>query len=369
MNNTQPPIISDSHISNTTIICLSPYHGGMEIDAVNTAKILCKLTHVTFIAKHNSFIEHQYKTELENLGVSVETINFYKNFSLSIIFNTKKIIKKNNIRNAIFFGASELKSLYFSFLGRNINLIIRHVTTKNTPKKDLLHRMIYSKVNYHVTISAHLENNIKKIIPFGENSRAKIIYPSMNQLPINNRKNKNNKPISLLHTGRIVDSKGQLDAIKACEVLYELKREFVLHIVGKMEPNYENEILSYLDTVPYKSSVKIEPFTSDIAQFYKESDIFIFPSKGEGFGLSFAEALSFGLICIAYENTSFPEFKGLGFEFLLARNLDINSLKDALKDALTYIDNEKIPLIKNIQLSQQLFSEERVILEYKEILK
>ena len=357
-------------LSNTAIICLSPNQGGMEIDAVNTAKSLCKLTDVIVIAKHRSFIQQQFRAELEEINVPIETIKFYKNFSFSIIFTAKKLIKKHNIKNVIFFGASELKSLYFSFLGQDINLIIRHVTTKSTSKKDLLHRIIYSDVNYHVTISGHLEKNVKNIIPFGKNSRIKIIYPSINQPLTNIQKPKyeNNHPISLLHVGRIIDGKGQLDAIKACEILYEMKRDFIFHIVGKMDPDYENEILSYLETVPYKDSIKIESFTSDIDQYYKESDIYIFPSKGEGFGLSFVEALSFGLICIAYKNTSFPEFKELGFEFLIAKNLDINSLKSSLKDSLHYIDNNKTPLSKNIQLSQELFSEKRLIQAYKEIL-
>ena len=134
----------------TAIICLSPNDGGMEIDSIKLANKLSTFVETILISKENSFIEHEMKNNFSN--IKTETIAFRKNLSISIFIRTRQIIQKYNIKNIIFFGASELKSLYFAFLGFNINLIIRHGTTKSTQKKDFFHRLIYSNVNYHIKL-------------------------------------------------------------------------------------------------------------------------------------------------------------------------------------------------------------------------
>lgn len=362
-------ISENSHgaVSNTAIICLSPYYGGMEMDAFKMAKMLCKNTNITLIIKKNSLIEKKHKVEAEKLGIDVESIDFFKNFSFSIIFGVRNKIKINTIKNIIYFGASELKSLYFSFLGLKINLLVRHGTTKSSIKKSLLHRLIYHDVNYHIAISRHLAENVKKIIPFGKYTQLKLIYPSLKTAPVKTPVLKNDtKPnISLLHVARITDGKGQIDAIKACKILYDMNKTFTLHLVGDMDPNYKNKFTSFLNDIPYRDSIKLEGFTSKISEYYRKSNIFIFPSKGEGFGNSFVEALSFGLVCISYKNTTFIEMDDLGFKFFLADNQNIESLKNSLLAALNHVEDNKMPMENNIQLAEKLFSEER---ERKEIL-
>ena len=140
----------------TAVICLSPYSGGMELDAISFAKKLNPFMKTILIVQKDHFMEEKLQKDF----MSYETISFHKTISLSIIINARRIIKKYGIRNVIFFGASELKSLYFSFLGLDINLIIRHSTTKSKPKKDWFHRLIYSNVNYNISTSKHLETNV-----------------------------------------------------------------------------------------------------------------------------------------------------------------------------------------------------------------
>ena len=358
-------------LSNTAIICLSPYYGGMEMDAFRIAKLLCKNTKITLIVKKDSPIEKQYRTEAENLNIQVESIHFFKNLSLSIILSVRKIIKKNNIKNVIYFGASELKSLYFSLYGLDINLLIRHGTTKSRSKKDFLHRLIYSKVNFHIAICEHLAKNVKEIIPFGTHTQLKTIYSSLRNMPSDLRESQAcmDHPISLLHLARITDGKGQIDAIEACRVLYDMKKDFKLHLVGDIDPDYENKFFTFLNKIPYKDSIILEGFTSKVAPFYRNSDIFIFPSKGEGLSNSFIEALSYGLACISYKNTSFPELSNLGFEFFIAEDQNIDSLKDTLQSTVKYIESNPIPICKNIILSEKLFAEERELKDFINILR
>ena len=108
---------------NTAIICFSPYFGGMEMDAFRIAKLLSQSINTTLIVKENSIMHTRYCDEVRKHNIRLETINFSFTLSPSIIFKTRKLIINYNIKNIIYFGASEMSSLYFSFMSLNINLI------------------------------------------------------------------------------------------------------------------------------------------------------------------------------------------------------------------------------------------------------
>lgn len=356
--------------ANTAIICLSPNFGGMELDAIKLANKLSFYNNTSLIVKEKSFIAIQYANHLENNNINLETIKFRTKLSLSIIFRTRQIIKKYDIKNVIFFGASELKSLYFAFLGMDINLIIRHGTTKTRPKKDMFHKLFYSKVNYHVAISEHIMTNVKNIIPFGKETKETLIYPSVKVSMSEILENNKSLDIHLLHTGRITEGKGQIDAINACSILSDKNIQFTLKIVGGYENEYEKQkFLSFIDGVTYKQNINVIGFSNDITSFLSSSNIFIFPSYGEGFGNSFVEALGAGLICICYENTTFIEFKKLGFYIHIVENKNLEQLKERLLQIVQNIENEHKKSNDNIQLVKNLFSEKREISQYMEILK
>lgn len=355
---------------NTAIICFSPYFGGMEMDAFRIAKLLSKSVNVTLIVKHNSLMDRHYREEAKNINLHFESINFLFSFSPTIIFKTRNIINNYDIKNVIFFGSSELSSLFFSFLGLNINLIIRHGTTKSVSKKDFYHRLIYSNVNYHVAICEHIAKNVKNIIPLGPNSKLITIYSSLRHPPKNlpSPQYHTRQFVTLLHIARITDGKGQIDSIKACDILYKNNIPFKIIFVGQIDFGFSKEFYNSLTNLPYRDSIVLPGYTSNVDQYYKTANIFIFPSKGEGLSNSFIEALSYGLVCISYRNTSFPELHGLGFDFFMADDLDIKSLKNTLFSAVNYLDDHLIPIVKNVELAKSIFSEKREFNEFTTIL-
>ncbi|WP_246153844.1 glycosyltransferase [Sulfurimonas indica] len=340
------------------IICLSPNSGGMELDAISFAKKLDPHVKTILIAKENSFIHKQLGHE----SLIFETINFSKMFSFSIIFNMRKILHKYDIENIVFFGASELRSLYFSFLGLDINLIIRHSTTKSSPKKDWFHKLIYSNVNYHVSTSKHLEKNVQYIIPFGKNSKSKMIYSSLNfSKPTHTQQT----TLTLVHTGRITDGKGQIDAIYACKSLVENNIDFKFYIIGGFEEDYKDKFLDLYNSITYKDKIILVGFTNDVDSYLNAGDIFIFPSYGEGLSLSFREALAKNMICIAYNNTSFPELKELGLDFTLVEDRNINKLAESLLEISKNINNYQN--LNNYEIMRDEFSETKELNAYFEI--
>lgn len=350
---------------STAIICLSSNFGGMELDAIKLAKKLSPYMKVTLVTKANGFTERNFDKYFDKSDeVYLESIAFKSSLSFNIFKKARGIIKKYNIKNIIYFGASELKSLYFSFIGFEINLIVRHGTTKSTPKKDIFHKLIYSKVNYHVSICKHLQKNVRYIIPFGKNSKEILIYSS---IKFEDSKKIKNDKITLVHTGRINRGKGQIDAIKACQVLVDNDIDFIFYIVGGYEKGFEDEFNEFYNIVEYKNKIKLVGFSNEVKRYLDKSDIYIFPSYGEGLSNSFLEALATGTFCISYSNTSFPELKELGFDFNIVENKNIEKLKENL---LAIVKNKiTVNSEKNKKLIKELFSEEVEINKYLEILK
>ncbi len=355
----------------TAIICLSSYKGGMELDAVKLAIKLKLVTPITVVCKQGSFIDTQFTPQLEKEGIRIARMAFKTHFSIALIRQLRKFIKNNNIVNLIFFGASEMRSIFFALIGLDTHLIVRHGTTKTHSKKDALHKLVYSRVAWHVAICEHLAKNVSFIIPFGKQSRLKIIYPS---LPDYNNERRSARqpdagPIKLLHTGRIAQGKGQKEAVQACRVLQEKNIDFELELVGEMDPNYRKEFEFFLQGIHYRNRIHLVGFTDKVNEYYCHAHIFIFPSKGEGLSNAFIEALSHGIICIAYNNTSFPELRALGFQFLLVEDKNLQDLQDTLTEIIGHIDTWNEKAAKNSLLAQILFSQRREIDEYSNILQ
>ena len=354
----------------TAIICLSPYHGGMEMDAIRTARLLQDFSDITIILKQGSPSEHHYRNALEQDGFTVSAVSFRSALSLSIILQVRKLIRNKRIRNVIFFGASELRSLFFAFLGLNINLVVRHGTTKTHPKKDPFHRLIYSRVNWHVAICQHIAMNVRKIIPFGKHTRLKIIYSSLRKpVPAHDPLlRKDNEPVEIVHVGRLTGGKGQIDAIRACGILEERGIPFRLQLVGEIDVSFRPELEDVLSKISYKDRIECSGHVQDPAPIFQNAHIFLFPSKGEGLSNAFMEALANGLVCIAYENTSFPELRDLGFTCHLAEDQNLSALKNCLIETVTDINNIETRR-SNMMLAKKLFDPSREVREYCDLLQ
>ena len=357
--------------ANTAVICLSLYQGGMELDALHLSQMFSEISEVTLIAKKGTFIAQTFLAQEENHGVSLHAIDFKRSLSYALFSEVRQIIKEKNIKNVLFLGASELKSLYFSFLGLEINLIIRHGTTKSTPKKDWFHRLIYSDVHYHIAICEHLGRNVEKIIPFGPKTKLKVIYPSLNLTPKTkiDFKKRPHQPLQILHVGRIADGKGQITALKACEVLFKNNINFVFNIAGGFDTPFKAHFLEYLETLEYKEHINLIGHTSEIESHYLNNDIFLFPSEGEGLSNAFIEAMVYGLTAITFDNTSFPELQNLGFSFKLVEDQNIEALQEALLESVLKYREQINNNQENALLSRQLFSKERELLAFSKLLK
>ena len=352
----------------TAIICLSKVNGGMELAAIKLARLLSNDTHITFIAKKNSFIENKKDEHFKNCKISLSIVDFLSNFSFSLIKNIRNILIQNEIKNVIFLGASEMKSLYFATLGLDINFMIRQGSKKTTSKKDIFHKLFYSKVNYLVGNCEYIKQNIIDILPISKNTKVKRIYSSL-RFEENINFKISSDIINLVHVGRVHKGKGQFEAIQACEILYKNAIKFKLDFLGDIQDKkYFKSIQDYLKTSEYKDSIKFSGYTSKVKNYLQKSDIFIFPSLGEGMSNAIIEALGYGLITIIYDDTSSSEFKDLGFNIHLTKKNNVKELEKILLASAYNIKEEKQKSRKNHEKALKVFSLQREKNEYLELL-
>ena len=352
------------------IMCFSDGSGGMEQDALKLARRLCDDSKIVLVCKQGSFL-HELAQKYAGC-FRCEAISFSSRlFSVAMLVKVRRLIRKHIVKNVIFFGASELKTLHFAFLGFGLNVIVRHGTTKSKPKTDWLHRHVYSNVNYHVALSRHLLNNAKDIVPRTKGVSWKIIYPSLEFLGQKTDVTKEAPfdGLMLTHVGRQARGKGQVDAVLACKALAEAGVNFRLELLGGVEDeDYHAEIKQAVDRSGLADRVMIRGHISNVSDALAKSDIFLFPSYGEGMANAFIEALSFGLPCIAYDNTVFPEFIEMGFHITLADDRDLEDLSRKLLASTQALGQEKEASKGNILLASKYFSCENERERWRSIL-
>lgn len=351
----------------TAIICLSRVNGGMELASVKLARLLSQDVEVEFIARDNSYIANR-KEHFENYDINLHIVNFSSNFSFKLIFTIREILKNSNIKNIIFLGASEMKSLYFATLGLDINFIIRQGSKKTTSKKDFFHKLFYSNVNYFVGNCEYMKKNIIEILPIPEKASVKRIYSSL-KLEENIDFKPLNNHIDLVHVGRVHKGKGQFEAIKACEILKENNISFTIKFLGDIQDkDYLETMKNYLKNSSLKDNVEFVGYTSNVKEYLQKSDIFIFPSLGEGMSNAIIESLGFGLIPIIYDDTSSSEFKDLGFHIHLTKENNIKNLQEILLNVVNNFEEEKDKAKENHQKALNIFAPQREKIEYLNLL-
>jgi len=353
---------------NTAVICLSKVNGGMELASVKLARILSSDVRVDFIAKKDSYIEKKSDNDFLKHNIKLHTIEFDKYFSLTLIKQVREILIQRDIKNIIFLGASEMRSLYFSTFNLDINFIIRQGSKKTTKKKDILHKLFYSDVNHFVGNCEYIKQNIVDILPIPKGASVSRIYSSL-KIDKGIVQHSYDGVLNIVLVGRVHPFKGQFEAIKACEVLFENGVEFRVKFLGDIQDkNYYDEIQNYLKDCKYREFIEFVGYTNRVKEYLLESDIFLFPSLGEGMSNAIIESLGYGLIPIIYDDTSSPEFKELGFHIHLTNENRVEVLKERLLFVAENIVSEKEKALKNIELAQKVFAPSREKDEYLELL-
>jgi glycosyltransferase involved in cell wall biosynthesis len=199
--------------------------------------------------------------------------------------------------------------------------VFRVLTTAEMQRRHERQRQVYEKAAGVIAMSHWLAESLVKDSGLAP-EKVHVVQPGRVASvhgPVKERPKRRHR---LLFVGRTFASKGGDLVLQAFE---RLRQDGVtLTIVGP--PTMENvpEGVNFLGAIP----------SGEVAKLYDEHDLFVLPTRIEGFGIVFAEALSRGLPCIGRNNFAMPEIiQAPRYGRLLSQD-DPQELADLISDAL-----------------------------------
>lgn len=175
----------------------------------------------------------------------------------------------------------------------------------------------------------------------------------------------------LLFVGRIDKYKGVQDIIEAIPTISAEYTDIKFVVVGR-DYGYKGELeklrdkLNVRDKVIFAGNVTEE---NELIELYRRADIFILPSRMEGFGIVLLEAMASGTLCIAYSIPSVRKVIKNNENGVLVKN------KNELQDKILYylgnieerrkIEANALKYVKKYDIKNVINSIEKV---YEEVL-
>jgi glycosyltransferase involved in cell wall biosynthesis len=266
----------------------------------------------------NSLIDFNNKNQNKNGGIEHCNVELAKRLSLfghgvSLVSKVKKKQKKFNIVNLPFdyldrrdFGnaydviISSNYSRAFKYKQKSINVLWMHnelQVEKSLRKKEFLPIILHRP--HVVFVSNYLKQLTSSFYPF----KSKTVIPNgCSELFINNKRNKNIKPIFIWTVKR---DKGLAEIIDIyCKIIFKKLDHAELHVHGLNVPKTKNIIIDY-----DKFNIKFFGIVDRdfLARKYKYSTAMLHPGYDETFCISALEALASGLPIITFNRSALAE--------------------------------------------------------------
>lgn len=292
---------------NILISCLSRSWGGMEMFAVNSAQwLLQEGYNVFFLALNKSPIEKALNFILKENILLLKKSSY---FNLSNIIKVRKFIVRNNIDLIHTQYSKDLWTISPALLliNKPIPLVFTKQLGSFVVKKDVLHKLIYKRVDSAIAISSIIKKNLletttipeEKILLIHNAIDLEKFNPQLfNKLIIRKNLNIEEDKIVFTHISRLSPGKGQDIVLKALNEIKEDVPSSIFLFVGSAQHNekdYELSLMKMVDEFNLKNIVRFLGFRTDIPEILSITDVFLFPSFGEAFGISLVEAMAMGI--------------------------------------------------------------------------
>ncbi len=140
---------------------------------------------------------------------------------------------------------------------------------------------------------------------------------------------------SVLYLGRLVETKGIDDLLRAWALVIRAVPSARLTIAGVGAPRYLEELQRLAARLGVQESVRFCGFVTEEQkkQRLNAASIFAFPSKEEGWGIVLAEAMAHGLPCITYDLPAYRSVFTRGRRWVAVN--DVESFARLITELLT----------------------------------
>ena len=296
-----------------------------------------------------------------------------KNFRLNYILSDKINIFSNGFINKFPFSFSYLKKMFlvkpdlidvqglwsssslFNLIYNKLRPTPYVVTPRGMLEKWALSQSYFKKLIYYFLIEKyHIKNatclratskmevNTFKKLGF----KNKIInIPNSIKIPKVKLKFKAKKKKKILFLSRVHKKKGIIELLNAWKYIHNKYLDWELVICGYDENGYTDKMKKLSNDLKLNRVVWKDPVNGkDKEDLFRSSDLFILLSHSENFGLSIAEALSFGLPVITTINTPWKNVKKYNCGWCI--DLKMKNIVKTMESAICLNHKKKISMGK-----------------------
>ncbi len=335
------------------VSCLDAYSSGAKQRFINLYSELIKIN-----KKKNFLIIHSkdYKDVTKILNypnvkfkenpISQENylIKLFSIFYISVF----TLLKIKNIKVIEFF------TLPFIKIGRGKNIFTLHDLRKIYFSDFFFNKLAFKfffsfflrKVDKIIVVSNAMKKEMQKM--FG-NLDITTVYNTINRNDFKNLSKKNTNFIKkkfklpkkfILSVGHLEKRKNYLRLIKAVYILKNSNYKINLIIIGQ-KADETNEIKKLIKTLNLNSEIKVLSNLSDyeVKCFYKNANLFVFPSLYEGFGIPIIESMASDLPIVLSNSDVFREITENKYSYF--DQYDPLSIANKIKFVLSNKDIQK----------------------------
>ena len=297
-------------------------------------------------------------------GNDTNKINIIKNLIKIMCklnqYSRNNLIKSDNI-TVIGIGTGISYLLPIIFRGYNYKLIgTQHNPIRHSMCSDFIRKIIIRCLNNYVV----LDDEMKRDIECKVNSKNIEVIP--NPLTIETNQYSNLEEKNVLAIGRLTYQKGFDRLIECWGKVSRLNPQWKLTIVGEGE-DYD-KLIAHINEKKLNNSISIEPFTTNIEEYYKKASIYALTSRYEGFGLVILEAQAYGIPVIAFDCPTGPRnIINDKVDGVLVEDGDIEKFSQSINNLINDIELRK-NISKEAIINSQKFSIENIMDKWEKLI-
>lgn len=227
-------------------------------------------------------------------------------------------------------------------------LLTKHVGSYVT-KKDPVHRWLYRRVSRIITVSETLNRNVRETCPIPPD-RVVTVHPALDLErfdPVRYDREDTRRSLDIVPeaivvgtVGRVSPGKGYEEFLRAARMLRDRHPDKLLRfvVVGSAsygEEAYHDGIVRYARELDLAETVLFTGFRRDIPALLNAMDVFIFPSRAEGFGATVIEAMAMGVACVSTRSDGTLDTVVEGETGLVFQGGDAEGLARSVESLLT----------------------------------
>lgn len=330
----------------------------------------CLLSEENITYLQNIVVEKSIDIVINQQGISITFMNLLKNVHNVKIISVMHNSLLTHVRNAYYIREFAFERKHLKWLIQPLRLsIFRWFLCKIY---NIRHKKDYSSIVEHsdkiVILSPKLESELDFFMDRNKYQSKVTVIPnfidSVKNIDINNLLKTKKKKI--LYVGRIDFSMKRVDLL--LKVWRKLQYKFLdweIDIVGGNES--DTKILSNLIVKMKLQRVNIYGFVNP-EKYYREASVYCMTSCAESFGMVLIEAMSFGVVPIAFN--SYPTITDIIDNNVNGILVDKINISTYVKSLSVLMENEvrRNDMAHNAYKKSFVFSKEEIIPRWKAIL-